>query len=259
MNEYILTAIDVDFGYTEDSLILRDFNFSLKRGDFSGFIGPSGAGKTTIFRVLSGYSKVSAGDIKSGGRSIYSMNGLERSRLIGVVPQNLNAPLPYTVRQIVEMGRISRLPKLGTVSPTDREKIEEAMEHVNIQHMRDRLFSNLSGGEKQRAAIAMAIAQEPEILLLDEPTSSLDIGCTVRLMGFLKELNERKGITIVIISHDIQLAASWCSHLAIISKGTIVEEGAPDFVIRPELIETSYGCKVEILNDSRGRPMISAL
>ena len=155
------------------------------------------------------------------------------------------------------MGRISRLSRFGLISRRDREQVEIAMEEADIIDLADKLFSNLSGGERQRTMTAAALAQEPEILLLDEPTASLDLGHSVRLMELMLELQSKRGMAIMIISHDIQLCAHYCSRLVLLNHGKITADGSPAEVVTPEVIGRTYQCRVETVNDSAGRPLLS--
>jgi iron complex transport system ATP-binding protein len=155
--------------------------------------------------------------------------------------------LPYTVWQIVEMGRLSRSSKISGMTSYDLHRIEEALDFVRMKRYSARYFSSLSGGEKQRVLIAMALAQDPEILLLDEPTASLDIGLKSHLMNLLRKLNQEKGITVATISHDIQLAASFCDKLVMIKNGRIVSQGSVKEVLNSDTISSVYSCNAEVI------------
>ena len=252
----LLNASNVKFGYTAEELLLNDFNFSLKQGDFAAIIGPSGAGKTTVFRILTGYSKLKFGKVMVKTKDIRKLNNVERSKMMAVVPQNVFSPMPYTVRQIVEMGRVAGLSKFRTFNKNDSDCVLEVLECVKMESFADKLFNNLSGGEKQRVMIAMALAQEPEILLLDEPTASLDISLRTHLMKLLQTLNRDKGITVLVISHDIQLAAGFCNRLILMKKGEVVADGLVEEVLKAELINSVYECDVEIVKQN-GKIFIS--
>lgn len=245
-----LSAECVKCGYQNNPDILSDFDFRLERGEFVGLVGPNGAGKTTVFRALSGYLPLSSGTVRIASARICDLKAYERSKLMAVVPQNVFSPLPYMVRQIVEMGRVSRLSKFSIPSKEDRQCIQDAMEKMDVIQYADKLFNELSGGEKQRVMIAMALAQEPEILLLDEPTSQLDIGHSSHLMKLLTGLNRNAGIAVLLISHDIQLAARYCSRLVFLKNGRITADGSVKSILKPDLIGDVFGCDVEIVKDS---------
>ena len=246
----ILQATNVNFGYSPEKLLLNDFNFSLDKGDFAAIIGPNGAGKTTVFRILTGYSKLKTGTVSVKSKNIQTLNNVERSKIMAVVPQETFFPMPYTVKQIVEMGRIAGLSKFASFAKQDTDCVFEALECVKMNDFADKLFNNLSGGEKQRVMIAMALAQKPEILLLDEPTAALDISLRTHLMKLLKSLNQKHNITILVISHDIQLAAGFCHRLILMKDGSIVADNTVDKILRKELINKVYECNVDILKQN---------
>ncbi len=229
--------------------VVSGISFSVGRGEFVSLIGPNGAGKTTVFRILGGYLKPYSGDVRIKGMNILEMNRRIRSKVLGVIPQNIFTPLPYTVRQIVEMGRVSRLSRFGVQSGQDRRAVSDAMVEMEVDRYSGTLFGNLSGGEKQRVMLAMALAQEPEILLLDEPTAHLDIGHISRLMEILCRLNGKRKLTIILITHDINLAARYSSRIILMKEGRIFEDGSAESVLEPELIEAAYGCKSRIHDD----------
>lgn len=242
----ILKLESISFSYPNSDIVLDGFSLSVNRGEFLGIIGPSGAGKTTIFRILSGYLKPQSGKIFVKGRELRTLHHAERSRTMAFVPQGIFTALPYTVWQIVEMGRVSRSSKISGLNSSDIDTIKEALDFVKMYKYSARYFNSLSGGEKQRVLIAMALAQDPEILLLDEPTASLDIGLKSHLMTLLKKLNHEKGITIATISHDIQLSASFCDKLVIVCNGKLISQGSVKEVINSETISRVYSCNAEV-------------
>jgi iron complex transport system ATP-binding protein len=253
----LLSAEKVYFSYYKGVYILKNFNFSLRAGDFCSLIGPSGAGKTTIFRILTGFREVDRGIVKLKGKDLHGMPEKKRAGIIATLQQSAYTPVPFTVRQIVEMGRISSLSRFALFSRDDRNIVDSAMEQMEIIGYADSLYNNLSGGERQRVRLAMALAQQPEILLLDEPTSSLDIGHAFRLMNLLRQLNGKNGITVMIISHDIQLACRYSERMVLVRDGSVMADGTPENIIRHELIEDTYRCKVKIHRDEDGRFMIA--
>lgn len=256
MNEIIISLKNVNFRYPESEQLLSDFSLEIHKGDFMGIIGPSGAGKTTLFRILSGFLRVQRGEIFISGSKLKHISNINRSKQMAVVPQSVFTSMPYTVRQIVEMGRVSRISKLSGLSRGDYRYISDALDYVKMRKYSDRLFNSLSGGEKQRTMIAMALAQDPKILLLDEPTASLDIGLKVHLMSLLKKLNKERDITIGVISHDIQLAAAYCQRLVLINNGKIIADGETISVLNSDIVSNVYSCKAEVFNRN-GRLFIS--
>lgn len=252
-----LRAENIYFSYPDSPPLLEDFSFNLEENSFTGLIGPNGAGKTTIFKILSGSLIPHRGTVYLEDRPVRGIPHRERAAKLAMVPQFVSTPMPYSVKQIVEMGRVSRLSRFGLMSRHDREQVEIAMEETDISALANKQFSNLSGGERQRTMTAAALAQEPDILLLDEPTASLDLGHSVRLMELMLELQSKRGMAIMIISHDIQLCAHYCSRLVLLTHGKISADGSPAEVVTPEIIGRTYQCRVETVNDSAGRPLLS--
>ena len=253
----ILAAENISFGYRPDKLLLDNFTLRFARESFSALIGPNGSGKSTVFKLLTGYLKPCHGKVTFYQQPLQHFNPRQRARKMAVVPQYINAALPYTVYQLVAMGRMARLSHFAPVGHQDREEIERALELMDISNLREQQFNCLSGGEQQRAVIAAAMAQEPELLLLDEPTASLDLGHSNALMRLLCRLNRDKKLTIILISHDIQLAAHYCRHLILLNAGQIIASGEPKEVIQPEHIMQVYHEPVDIIKDYHGNLLLS--
>ena len=249
MTETILTAKNINFGYSEGNLVLEDFNFQILRGGMTGLIGPNGAGKSTALKILSAYLRPSLGNVLLKGEDIFGVSDKQRSEVIAVVGQNIFTPLPFTVRQIVEMGRAVRISRFSALSHKDIAVVDSAMREMDVLQFADKKFNELSGGEKQRVKISAALAQQPEILLLDEPTSQLDMGHSIHLMQHLKRLNKEHNISIFVVSHDIQLIAGFMTNFILLKNGKIITDGDAESVLQPELIEEAYGCRVEIVKN----------
>ncbi len=241
----IIQGVNLQFSYTKDKLLLKDLSLNVQHGDFLGLIGPNGSGKTTILKLLSGFLKPAAGKVLLKGHEILTLGSRDRARILAVVPQLVTTPMPYTVRQIIEMGRTARLPLFAPLRSVDHEFVEQAVNDMDLQNLRHRRFNELSGGERQRTIIAAALAQEPELLLLDEPTAALDLGHKVKLMRILKKLQAR-GIAIMVISHDIELMARYCDRLTLLYEGKVLASGTASEVIQPDLIKQAYDCDVEV-------------
>ena len=243
----IITAEKIYFGYSEGNFALKDFSIQLSTGGMTGLIGPNGAGKSTALKILSGYITPSTGEVFLNNNNIDSFSGKERAKVIAVVEQNIFTPLPFTVRQIVEMGRNLRISRFSALKNKDISAIECVMDEMDVLQLENKKFNKLSGGEKQRVKIAAALAQTPEILLLDEPTSQLDMGHSIQLMKHLKKLNKEKNLSILLVSHDIQLIASFMQELVFLKNGRILASGTVSNILKPELIEKVYDCRVEII------------
>ncbi len=251
----IIKAENINFGYKKERL-LKNFNISIDEGEIVGIIGPNGAGKSTILKILSGYLKAQSGTVRILGKNIAHIADLERANIIGTVPQNIFTTMPYTVREIVEMGRYTKISKFVNLSKKDNDKIDDVLKELDINNLANSIFSNLSGGEKQRSIIAAALAQEPKILLLDEPTSQLDMGHAVSLMKKLNYLQTYKNISIVIISHDIQLLANYVNRIILIDNGNIVKDGSSKDILQKKVIEKVYKCEVEIIKSKNEKFII---
>jgi cobalamin transport system ATP-binding protein len=241
----VIQAVNLKFSYKLDKSLLEDLNLNVQQGDFLGLIGPNGSGKTTILKLLSGFLDPFSGEVLLNNQNISNLDSRTRARILAVVPQFVTTPMPYTVRQIVEMGRTARLPLFAPLSRKDQEFVEHSLNDMDLQDLQGRLFNELSGGERQRTIIAAALAQEPELLLLDEPTAALDLGHKIKLMRILKKLQKR-GIAIMVISHDIELMARYCDRLTLLYEGKVLASGTASEVIQPHLIKQAYDCDVEV-------------
>ena len=251
----VIQAVNLQFGYSHDKLLLTDLRLSVQQGDCLGLIGPNGSGKTTILRLLSGFLRPFSGEVILKNQKILTLNSRERACFLAVVPQLVITPMPYTVRQIVEMGRTARLALFAPLRHADHELVEQALNDMDLQSLQKHRFNELSGGERQRTIIAAALAQEPELLLLDEPTASLDLGHKIKLMRILKKLQAR-GIAIMVISHDIELMARYCARLTLLCEGKVLASGTAAEVIRPHLIKQAYDCDVEVSRNLDNIPQI---
>lgn len=224
--------------------VLEDLSFEVQAGNFFIIIGPNGSGKTTLLKMLVGLLPLKAGRIQllSEDLSDYTAAGL--ARRIAYVPQNVPVEFPFSVTQVVLMGRSPHLGLLGFEGEADLELAHDAMTFTDVAHLAERRLDQLSGGEQQRVFIARAICQQPRIMLLDEPTAALDLSHQVRLMDLMERLKAEQGMTVVMVSHDLNMAAMYADRLLLLSKGTIARSGRPEQVIDYELLEQVYGCEL---------------
>lgn len=239
-----------------ESDVLHDITFSVGEGEWLALLGPNGAGKSTVLRVITGLLPARSGLTLLGGRDIRTISGAERARLVAVVPQEISTPLPFTVGELVALGRSNAQGRLARPRATDRRAIERALAYTDMLELRDRPFAELSGGEKQRAAIALALAQETRILLLDEPTAHLDLNHQWEILRLLERLNRECRLTIVMTSHDLNLAAEFCSRLALFDHGALVALGTPAEVLREERLREVYHCDVRVRHESGRAPEV---
>ena len=206
-----LSVTGLTCGYGSNP-VLHNITFSLRRGEFAGIIGPNGSGKTTLLRAVSGFIEPLAGCVALNGTPISSIRRKPRARVVAMVTQNPQVTLPTTVREYVLLGRVPHWQGLRILETRqDEEIVLRVLEMTGIAHLRPRSLSELSGGERQLVALAQSLAQQPEVLLLDEITAHLDIGHQVAIMELLKRLNAEMGLTILLVSHDLSLAAFFAS------------------------------------------------
>jgi len=243
-----LAISQIRFSY-DGQPVLAGFSLEIGAGERVAIMGPNGAGKTTLLRLLSGVRVPNQGSILLDGRPLESVPRSEIARKIGVVPQDLTIPFAFTAREVVELGRTPHLRLLRGFRAEDRRAVEQAMALTDTTRLGHRIIHELSGGERQRVIIAMALAQEPEILLLDEPTHLLDIARQAEILDLIRELNLSRGLTVVAAIHDLNLAGQYFHRLVILRRGTVLAQGAPEAVLRREIVEEAYGGPVEIVRD----------
>ena len=232
-------------GYRETP-ILHDLCLTIPQGGMTGVIGPNGAGKTTLLRVVTGLIKPKNGTIRLFDADLRHLNARQRSRLVGVVPQNLEPPMAFTVEEIVMMGRTAMLSRWRQPSDDDDRIVERAMVYTDVIDMRNRPVSELSGGEKQRAVIAMVLAQQPRLILMDEATSHLDINHRLEIMQIVERLNREEQVTVLMVSHDLNLAAEFCRQLVLLDHGRLHAQGTPADVLTDANLRHVYHCDVHV-------------
>jgi iron complex transport system ATP-binding protein len=216
------------------------------RGDVVGILGPNGSGKTTLLRLLAGMLKPQSGTITLGGTSLESIPRPILARSISVVPQETHLAFDYSVLEIALMGRYPHLGTFQLEGPRDVAIAREALAETGTADLEQRSFATLSGGEKQRVVIASALAQEASILLLDEPTASLDLGYQFDIAALLARLNRERELTMVIATHDLNFAASLCGSLAMLSAGRVVAAGPTEETLTSLSIQALYGVVADV-------------
>ncbi|MGE0471087.1 MAG: ABC transporter ATP-binding protein [Nitrospira sp.] len=230
--------------------ILEDVSFSVRAGEVLGVVGPNGSGKTSLLKVLARLMSPLQGRIALFGQELASMAQQEVACVVGVVPQDTQQLFPFTVAETVLMGRFPHRPRgrwtsgFGWESREDVAIVEEAMMTVDIIHVAHRAVTDLSGGERQRAMIARALAQTPRVLLLDEPTAFLDLQHQVEICSVLVRLKEERRLTVILVSHDLNLVSQYCDRILLLDRGQVVRLGRPEDVIEPEVLESVYRCRV---------------
>jgi iron complex transport system ATP-binding protein len=211
-----------------------------------GLIGPNGSGKTTLLRVLSGLMAPRRGHVYLDGRNIREFSRREIARRVAVVPQELAMPFAFSAYEMVMMGRTPHVRPILGAGPRDRQVVTEKMELTATSVLAERPFNELSGGEKQRVIMAMALAQEPQILLLDEPTVHLDINHQVEILELIKRLNRQENLTVLATMHDLNLAALYFDRLILLDGGRVAANGSPAEVLREESIRQVFQADVQV-------------
>ena len=255
----LLNASGLIFGYEPDKPILRGVNFSAKEGVFTTLLGPNGSGKTTLLRCLLGELVPSAGEVLLDDRTLTEYGSRQRAKVLAYVPQFPKSAFAFTSRQIVLMGRLAHTGPLGIPGDDDLKVVELAMEMTDSIAFADRTLDELSGGEAQRVMIARALAQQPQVLLLDEPTSHLDIRHQLGIYRMMQRLASEWGIAVVCVSHDVNLASRFADRLVLMKSGKILADGDPGEVLRRDVLETAYDVEIDLIDiPGNTYPMVQA-
>jgi iron complex transport system ATP-binding protein len=243
----LLWADDVSFRYAPDApLVVDRVTVRLAHGALAGILGPNGSGKTTLLRLLSGTRRPTSGRVLLGDRHLDQLSRREAARHIAVVPQETELAFEYRAIEIVLMGRHPHLGVFTVEGPDDIRIARDAMASTGTSHLAERLFHQLSGGEKQRVVIAAALAQSTDLLLLDEPTASLDLGYQLEISALLQRLNRDHGVTMAISTHDLNLAAAICRELILMRDGRVLAAGPTGEVLTPENIGRLYDVEADV-------------
>ena len=252
----MISIENISAGYGSE-IVLHEVGMRAEAGEFIGIIGPNGSGKTTMLRTISGVLALRGGKIMFDGKNLKKINRQKLAQTMACLSQELSLNLSFTVREIVLMGRFPHVRKFGGETQKDFEIAAEAMEFADVSHLAGRLITEISGGEKQRALIAMCLAQEPKILLLDEPTNHLDISHQLGTLDLIKNLNHQRDMTVISVFHDLNLAAEYCDKLLVLADGKVAAFGAVQDVLTAEMILKVYGAKVRTeQNPISGKPHV---
>ena len=231
-------------------------SFTVERGEIFGIIGPNSAGKTSLLRLLTRVLAPARGEIRLDGRSVATLAHWEVARQVAVVPQDAPRPFPFSVEQLVMMGRFPHAPGRFFESAEDTAVAREAMAATGTLPLAALPLEELSGGERQRAMLARALAQQPRLLVLDEPTSHLDLRYQAETAELLRQLNRERGVTILLVSHDLNLAAELCDRLLLLHDGHVAKVGPPAEVLEQSLLERVFECRVVVDKTGSGRPSV---
>ena len=254
-----LVLEDVSGGYGTRP-VLKGVSFRVGAGEFVGVIGPNGSGKSTLVRGISRILPVLSGRVFLEGSDAAGMTRREIARRLAVVPQTQPLFYDFTVDEVVRMGRTPHLGRFQLAGATDREACRRAMEATEVYHLRGRSLAALSGGERQRALIARALAQQPRLLLLDEPDAHLDINHKVEVFDLLAELNRSEGLTVVCISHDLNLAALYARRIILLTEGQVAADDTPEAILTEPILRRTYGVETVVRpHPVTGRPQVNLL
>jgi ABC-type cobalamin/Fe3+-siderophores transport system ATPase subunit len=250
-----LSASNLALQY-EEVVVAKDLSIEIPDGQVSALIGPNGSGKSTLLRALSRLLKPKAGDVVLDGKAISTYTTKEVARRLAILPQVLISPESITVEELVAYGRFPQRRSIGGMQDEDRRAIQWAMEVTATTELRDRPVDQLSGGQRQRAWIALVLAQGTDLILLDEPTTFLDIAYQLEVLELLKHLNQAEGKTIVMVLHDINMACEYSQRLFALRDGKLIAQGDPREVLKASLIKDVFGIDAHILeHPSSGAPM----
>lgn len=241
----MLSIKNISAGYDRKT-VLSDVNMDVRKGEFIGLIGPNGSGKTTLLRVISRVLKPYNGHVLLDGEDVAKIPRNTLARTMAFLTQDISLNLPFTVRQMTLMGRFPYLSQYGKESDEDIAIAENAMALADVSHLSERFITEISGGERQRALIAMCLAQEPEILLLDEPTNHLDVGHQLSVLDLIRKLNQQTDMTVISVFHNLNLASEYCHRLMVLDNGQVESQGTPADVLTSDMVNKVYGAKVLI-------------
>jgi iron complex transport system ATP-binding protein len=253
----MLRTDKIKFSYAQKK-VLKGIDLEIEAGSFIGIIGPNASGKSTLLKNISKSLKSDSGTVYLDHKLLNDYSSLELAKKMAVVPQNTEVNFNFNVYDIIMMGRHPYQKRWSGLSPQDRKIVKEVMEVTDTLNLREKLINDLSGGERQRVIIARALAQKPEVLLLDEPTSSLDINYQGEIYDLLKHLNQEFNLTIITVSHDLNLTAQYCQELILLKEGKIYAAGAAEEVLTEENIKAVYNAEVIIkTNPLSDRPFVT--
>jgi iron complex transport system ATP-binding protein len=246
---------------SESEAVLNDLSFLVLSGKVLGILGPNGSGKSTLLKLLARVFHPQKGTIELLGESLSGLAQVDIAKRVALVPQETLQVFPFTIAEMVLMGRSPHHQGWGGWHWEDSQDwamAQNAMQELDVAHLGNRLVTEVSGGERQRAVIARALVQEPQILLLDEPTAFLDLHHQLDIARIIRRLNRERGLTVILVSHDLNLASQYCDHVMLLNKGRLAAMGSPHTVIQPKILEAVYGCSVLVdRHPQSGLPRVS--
>ena len=247
----------IDVYYDKMQIVLKNFSIAFKKGKFSVILGPNGAGKSTLLKSIIGYITSKSGNILIEEKAVSNWDKIDLAKKISLIPQHYNFSFNYTVEELVIMGRFPYLGYWQNYSENDKKMVENTLKQLDLYKMKDKYFNKLSGGEKQRVSIARALVQDTDIILMDEAFVNLDINHQLEIMQILVKINKKQGKTIILVSHNINLAAEYCDEIFFIKNGKLVAQGTADKVITADILKKIYGTNINVItNPISGKPNV---
>lgn len=249
MADQILDVRDLSFAYgrgAHERLVLADVSLDVSRGSIVGLLGPNGSGKTTLLRLMSGVLSPHGGAVRLDGQPIGRIARRDLAKRVAIVPQETRATFDFTVLEMVLMGRYPHLGPFELEGPADVEIARAALRATGTASLEDRPFATLSGGEKQRVVIAGALAQASDLLLLDEPTTALDLRYQFEILAVLKTLNAERGTTLIVSTHDLNLAAALCERVVLLKDGRVLAQGRTEDTLTADNIRALYDVDADV-------------
>lgn len=250
-----LEAQNISVDYIERRII-DDLSLSLEQGKVTALVGPNGSGKSTLLKSLARLLPVETGVVYLDGKAIQKLPSRQVARELAILPQGPSAPRGLTVSELVEQGRFPHVGALKMLKHQDHDAVKTALELTNMTAFANRSLDALSGGERQRAWLALTLAQDTKLLLLDEPTTFLDVGYQLEVLELVERLNQERHMTVILVLHDLNQAARYSQRMLVLKQGTIVADGSPDDVMTPELLLEVFKVHVNIVKDpATGQPV----
>jgi len=243
----MISTENLSIAYANNTII-KDLTLIIPKGKITALIGPNGCGKSTLLKGLSRINKIQSGKILLNGKLLHHFKDKELARELSILPQILVTPEGVSVQRLIEYGRSPYLSHWGKLANEDKQIVAQAMHDTGVTELANQSLDSLSGGQRQRAWIAMVLAQNTQIVMLDEPTTYLDLAHQIELMKLIREMND-KGKTVIVVLHDLNQACRYCDHLVVLKEGKLVAQGAPDSIFTEQLLSDVFSLQAKVVSD----------